>query len=80
MDDACLTCDGRGGKLSYDSDGDGAWAQSVTNLDPCPDCLALDKCPGCGMQHQNIDLNTFVCTCGWAWDEDRFAPDEDDYI
>ena len=55
----CLTCDGRGGKLEYDSDGDGAWAQTTTNLDLCPDCLGQNKCPGCGAQYQQINLNTF---------------------
>ncbi len=76
----CLTCDGRGGTLSYDSDGDGAWAMTVTRLDPCPDCLGVDKCPGCGAQYVSIDLNLFNCAlCGWAYDEDRFNPSEDYY-
>jgi len=77
----CLTCDGRGGKLEYDSDGDGAWAQTTTNLDLCPDCLGDNKCPGCGMKHSVIDLNTFVCdACGWIYDESRFDYDpSDDY-
>lgn len=75
----CLTCDGRGGTLSYDSDGDGAWAMTTTILDPCPDCLAVNKCPGCGAQYAQINLNTFNCSCGWEYDEDRFAPSEDYY-
>ena len=78
-DTECLTCDGRGGTLSYDSDGDGAWAMTTTNLDICPDCLGQNKCPGCGKQYDGIDLNTFNCACGWAYDEDRFNPSEDFY-
>ncbi len=76
----CLTCDGRGGTLNYDSDGDGAWAVTTTILDPCPDCLGSDKCPGCGAQYVSIDLDTFDCAlCNWAYDESRFDPSEDYY-
>jgi len=78
-DTECLTCDGRGGALSYDMEGDGEWAMTITRLDPCPDCLAMDKCPGCGNQHDDIDIDTFTCACGWTYDDDRFNPSEDFY-
>lgn len=79
-DTECLTCDGRGGTLGYDSDGDGVWATTYTQLDPCPDCLAVAKCPGCGRQYDAINVTTFSCdNCGWAYDESRFDPSEDYY-
>ena len=78
-DSECLTCDGRGGTLSYDSQGEDAWATTFTYLDQCPDCLGADKCPGCGKQYDGIDIDDFTCSCGWTYDEDRFNPSEDYY-
>lgn len=86
----CLTCDGRGGTLSYDSDGDGAWAMTYETLDPCPDCIGSGKCPGCGApmtpEQQTAaerDIESFTCTidaCSWHYDADRFyASDEPDW-
>jgi DnaJ-class molecular chaperone len=85
-DDAeCLTCNGKGGKLEYDSDGDGVWATVVVRLDPCPDCIGSGKCPGCGapmtVEQQAAaerDIETFTCSidaCSWHYDADRFDTD-----
>lgn len=88
-DSECLTCNGRGGKLHYDSDGDGIWATVVWRFDPCPDCIGSGKCPGCGApitaeQHANAesDIESSTCSidaCSWHYDADRFMLDEDDY-
>ena len=88
-DGECLTCDGRGGELYGDLEGDGVWATVVWRFDPCPDCIGAGKCPGCGApmtpeQQANAesDIETFTCSidaCSWHYDADRFMPDEDDY-
>lgn len=81
-DSECLTCDGRGGELEYDADGDGVWLTQVSRFIPCPDCIGAGKCPGCGAamtssQHTAAerDIESFTCSvemCGWSYDADRF--------
>lgn len=87
-DSECLTCDGRGGELSYDSDGDGAWAMTFTTFNACPDCIGAGKCPGCGAdmtssQHTAAerDIESFTCSidaCSWHYDADRFSHYDED--
>jgi hypothetical protein len=81
MDDDrnCPACEGRGGTLEYDSDGDGVWATAVTNFLECPDCLGDDKCPGCGGAARALaDIDKWTCaTCGWHVDWERLTPDYD---
>lgn len=82
-DRECLACDGKGGTLEYDVDGDGAWAMTITRFKPCSDCIDEGRCPGCSyaisdadvaLCHRNIDA--FTCElCGWSFDIDRFSPD-----
>ena len=84
----CLTCDGRGGTLHYDSDGDGAWAMTYEVLDPCPDCISSGKCPGCSApmtpeQQASAERNieNYTCAvdaCSWHYDADRFYASGDD--
>lgn len=78
----CLTCDGRGGKLEQDIDGDGVWATPVWRFYPCDDCIGSERCPGCGhsmtpeqQAAAYYDIETFTCAneaCGWSYDADRF--------
>ncbi len=86
-DSECLTCNGRGGELSYDSDGDGVWATPVVNFIPCEDCIGADKCPGCGAPMDadqsvcaEFAIESFTCrveTCGWHYDADRFNANDE---
>ena len=76
----CPTCDGKGGTLENDMEGDGAWSMAVTRLDPCGDCLAAGLCPGCGTAAPTAldTLENFVCeACGWAYENERFDYNEE---
>jgi hypothetical protein len=81
----CPTCNGRGGELEHDSDGDGVWAMQVTYLNECPACLGDDKCPGCMQPIEataiaRSDIEEWTCpTCGWHIDWDRLGPTEVDW-
>lgn len=78
--DPCLTCDGKGGKLEHDIEGDGEWSMAVTRLDPCGDCIAAGLCPGCGAPAPTAldTLDSFACaTCGWAYENERFDYDDE---
>lgn len=84
MDDPCVTCDGKGGTITHDIEGDGEWAMRVVRLDPCPYCLAATFCPGCSApipaEQDPIANEDWTCeACGWCYDPDRFAADADDY-
>lgn len=87
-DSECLTCNGRGGELEWDVDGDGVWATPVCRFIPCLDCIGAGLCPGCGavmtpeqQAAAENDIESFACVveaCGWSYDADRFyAGDED---
>ena len=84
--DNCPTCGGTGGTLEYDWEGDGVWGQGVTRLDPCADCLGLNRCPGCMQQYPQyppspaVNADDWQCpNCGWVYEEDRFYARDDDY-
>ncbi len=90
-DGECLTCNGRGGILEYDTDCDtdgyGVWATIVTRFIPCEDCIGADKCPGCGTPMDadqsvcaEFDIESFTCrvdACSWHYDADRFQHSDD---
>lgn len=86
-DSECLTCNGRGGELEFDMDGDGVWATVVYHFMPCPDCIGSGKCPGCGapmtpeqQAAAERDIESFTCSvdaCSWHYDADRFYASED---
>lgn len=85
-DSECLTCNGRGGELEFDIEGDGVWATPVYRFNPCEDCIGAGRCPGCGAAMTpdqqiaaNKDIESLTCSvgaCGWSYDADRFY-DED---
>ncbi len=76
IENPCDTCDGRGGELEYDHDGDGVWSTPVTYLNPCPDCLGQDRCPNCRTDVPGI-LEAYTCPiCGWEYDPERLIPSD----
>lgn len=56
----CRTCDANGTASQF---------SFVPNwlAEPCPDCLAVGKCPRCA---GSSDWDTICSGCGWAGDED----------
>lgn len=75
MNDPCPLCNGRGGTLERDVDGDGVWAMPVERYVPCQ-CVEEGRCPGClspGVP-DDADISEFTCeTCGWYIDWDSVA-------
>lgn len=74
QDDACLTCNGRGGTpYRHDPIGDGVGFEYLFEI--CPDCYGVDICPGCGalyMGLRSLPIGDFECSvCGWMYDPDR---------
>ncbi len=76
----CMTCEGRGGEVQNDFDGDGVWMTPVTFFTPCDDCLGNALCPGCSRAIPadeatiaNEDTDKWTCgACGWHIDWGRF--------
>jgi hypothetical protein len=81
----CPACEGRGGELEQDSQGDGVWAMQMTTFVDCPTCLGDDKCPGCmaaieATAIMRSDIEEWTCPlCGWHIDWDRLGPAEVDW-
>jgi len=79
----CATCEGRGGTVEHDMQGDGIWFSPVSWYMPCSDCIEVGLCAGCGAEGVPLDsdIDTFTCEkCGWHIDWDRIdGPDEPDY-
>jgi len=86
----CATCDGKGGELEFDLEGDDAWAITVIRIGRCPDCIGSGRCPGCGtpmtpeqQATAERDIESFTCAidaCSWHYNVDRFYDyDEPDY-
>lgn len=72
--DPCLKCNGRGGTLTTEYQGEAPHGGLVSWLNECPDCLGADKCPGCREPISEYDdLDDLICpACGWAYDPERF--------
>lgn len=80
--DPCLTCNGRGGTLTTEYQGEPPHGGLVDWLNDCPDCLGAGKCPGClavlPLTFAVFDDN--CPACGWYYDPERFyVSDVEDY-
>ncbi len=81
----CEACEGRGGELEHDTQGDGVWATPVSYFIPCDDCLHNGLCPGCSRAIPADeataaldDTDKWTCgACGWHVDYDRLTPEID---
>lgn len=88
-DNECLTCNGRGGMLSGEMQGDGYMTGWVEFFEDCPDCIGSGKCPGCGapmtpeqQAQAEHDIESFTCSvdiCSWHYDADRFYAREPEW-
>jgi len=88
MSNPCATCNGRGGVLSGEMQGDPPMTAYVEWLELCDDCIMNGACPSCsnatltaGVYEAALDdIETFTCElCGWHIDYNRFddGPDYD---
>lgn len=78
----CPACEGRGGELEHDSDGDGVWAMPVTRFIECFDCLESNRCPGCmaAIEAMPADIEEWTCPlCAWHIDWGRLGPGDVDW-
>src|SRR4026208_2622227 len=93
--DSCDTCNGRGGTISGEKEGEPPLSGEVEFFETCDDCIANGLCPGCGngtlttgvYEAAMNDIATFTCEiCGWHYEAERFYDDDepdydmDDYI
>jgi len=87
LDSPCEVCNGKGGTITDEMQGEPPMTGYVEFFEAC-ECLCDGKCPGCGNAGitkpiddatiENID--DFVCeVCGWSFVRERFYDDELDY-
>lgn len=82
--EACETCEGKGGEIEHDMQGDGVWMTPVTYFMPCDDCLLNGLCPGCSRaipadeaEIAAKQTDRWKCgACGWELDDSRFEPSD----
>lgn len=83
--DVCADCNGRGGTISGEMQGDPDSYRTayVEFFESCAACVDNLLCPGCMRPAPTIDaddIDAFICElCGWRFERSRFDPDEPEY-
>lgn len=76
--DVCADCDGRGGTITGEMQGDPDSHRTsyVEFFESCGSCVDAKLCPGCSRPAPTIDadnIDAFTCAvCGWSFDRSRF--------
>lgn len=86
---ACAACNGTGGDVEGDMQGDEHMTAYVEWFIPCVDCIDKGLCPNCGVATLNAeaqaDIGSFTCVvCDWhyeapAYDNEPSMHDFDDF-